>query len=99
MAIRKDEHGGVSLDGTHGISVNTSTQTRDQERASIIALTTRCVGNLAIGERIFALSEAHRQLFVFTSPGLLLSWMPGHSGFRRACSYGRDPRGGLCVVL
>ena len=67
--IRKDKAGGVVtarvlFDGTHGISVNTRTRIRDQERAPITADLKRAMREKS--EQAFALtadvSEAHRQI-------------------------------------
>ena len=57
----------VLFDGTHGLSVNTKTRLRDQERAPIAADLKRSMREKAkVGELTFALSadvtEAHRQV-------------------------------------
>ena len=71
-AQRKEKPGGkisarVLFDGTHGLSVNSMTRIRDQERAPIAADLKRTMREKAkVDELTFALSadvtEAHRQV-------------------------------------
>ena len=71
-AQRKDKHGRavsarVLFDGTHGITVNTRTRTRDQEKGSIAADLKRVMREKSrVGVPTFTLtadvSEAHRQI-------------------------------------
>ena len=71
-ALRKDKPGGaasarVLFDGTHGITVNTRTRIRDQERGPIAADLKRIMREKSrVGVSTFALtadvSEAHRQI-------------------------------------
>ena len=70
-AQRKDKPDGIAIarvlfDGTHGISVNTRTRIRDQERALVTSDLTRIMREKAlVGERTFSLTAdvavAHRQ--------------------------------------
>ena len=70
-AQRKEKPGGevsarVLFDGTHGLSVNTRTRLRDQERATAADLKRSMREKAKVGELTFALSadvtEAHRQV-------------------------------------
>ena len=90
-AIRKDKPGRVvsarvCFDGTHGISVNTRTRIRDQERAPIAADLKRAMREKSEQEeKTFALtvdvSEAHRQIPIAPEDWHLL-----------ACRWNKVPR-------
>ena len=79
----RQDYGPCSFDGTHGLSVNSRTRIRDQERAPIAADLKRTMREKAkVDELTFALSadvtEAHRQVPIHPDDWAS-SWLPSDS--------------------
>ena len=83
-AQRKEKPGGkitarVLFDGTHGLSVNSRTRIRDQERAPIAADLKRTMREKAkVDELTFALSADVTEAGTYTSGRLASSWLPSY---------------------